>query len=219
MTPDPGRVEGLPIGLHPWIDLAEQQYRLIWESNPDEDGVEGALLSGVDNITVDDATGDLFVAEDGGDMDVCIITPEGAVARFARVAETPNGSEITGPCMSPDRTRLYFSSQRGTSPKGLNEIIPGCDKDAKIAQVESQVTYDDGTVGGLYAENLTAFPLEIAEAAFDYAIEGASCGTFTDDDGNVHVLTPVDDPGLGADAHRRKRGRRLASRRGCRVET
>ncbi len=71
------------------------------------------------------------------------------------------------------------------------------DKDAKIAQVESQVTYDDGTVGGLYAENLTAFPLEIAEAAFDYAIEGVSCGTFTDDDGNVHVLTPVDDPGLG----------------------
>ncbi|WP_421120946.1 alkaline phosphatase PhoX [Aquihabitans daechungensis] len=122
------------------IDLEEQQYRLIWESDPDEDGVEGAVLSGVDNITVDDATGDLFVAEDGGDMEVCIITPEGAVAPFARVAENPNGSEITGPCLSPDRTRLYFSSQRGTSPKGLDEIIPGTDKDAKIAGITYEVT-------------------------------------------------------------------------------
>ena len=122
------------------IDLAEQQYRLIWESNPDEDGVEGAVLSGVDNITVDDATGDLFVAEDGGDMELVIITPDGAVAPFLRAAENPNGSEITGPCLSPDRSRLYFSSQRESSPKGLDEIIPGCDKTAKIAGITYEIT-------------------------------------------------------------------------------
>jgi hypothetical protein len=122
------------------IDLAEQQYRLIWQSDPDEEGIEGAVLSGVDNITVDDGTGDLFVAEDGGNMEVVVITPGGAVAPFARIVENPNGSEITGPCMSPDRTRLYFSSQRGTSPKGLDEIIPGCDKDAKIAGVTYEIT-------------------------------------------------------------------------------
>jgi secreted PhoX family phosphatase len=30
------------------------------------------------------------------------------------------GSEITGPCFSPDGQRLYFSSQRGpTTPLGL----------------------------------------------------------------------------------------------------
>ena len=85
----------------------------------------------------------------------------------------------------------------GDNSSNICDVADFPDKDAKIAQVESQVLFDDGTVGGLYAENLTAFPLEIAEAAFDYAVEGVSCGTFTDDDGNVHVLTPVDDPGLG----------------------
>ena len=35
---------------------------------------------GVDNLTVDAGSGDLFVAEDGGNMEVVVITPEGDVA-------------------------------------------------------------------------------------------------------------------------------------------
>ncbi|WP_338778599.1 alkaline phosphatase PhoX [Streptomyces sp. DG1A-41] len=70
-------------------------------------------LTGVDNVT-GSASGDLFVAEDGGTMDICVITPADVVAPFLRV-DGQSGSEITGPAFSPDGTRLYFSSQRGTS--------------------------------------------------------------------------------------------------------
>ena len=68
------------------------------------------LLSGVDNI-VGASTGSLYVAEDGGDMQVVIIQKNGAVAPIAQVTGTVS-SEITGPAFSPDGTRLYFSSQR-----------------------------------------------------------------------------------------------------------
>jgi secreted PhoX family phosphatase len=72
-----------------------------------------APLTGVDNVT-GSASGDLFVAEDGGTMDICVITPDDVVAPFLRI-DGQSGSEITGPAFSPDGTRLYFSSQRGTS--------------------------------------------------------------------------------------------------------
>ncbi|MFC5287238.1 alkaline phosphatase PhoX [Actinokineospora guangxiensis] len=70
-------------------------------------------LTGVDNIT-GAANGDLFVAEDGGNLEICVITPAGVVAPFLRVGGQ-SGSEITGPAFSPAGDRLYFSSQRGTS--------------------------------------------------------------------------------------------------------
>jgi secreted PhoX family phosphatase len=99
------------------IDLAEQRYSLLW------DGLSADPLSGVDNVTVAAGSGDVFVAEDGGNMELVLITPEGDVVPFARVA-TPEhvGSEVTGPAFSPDGTRLYFSSQRGPTPGTLAEI-------------------------------------------------------------------------------------------------
>ncbi|TDT41141.1 WD40 repeat protein [Streptomyces sp. BK208] len=72
-----------------------------------------APLTGVDNVT-GTPSGDLFVAEDGGNMEICVITPDDVIAPFLRV-DGQSGSEITGPAFSPDGTRLYFSSQRGTS--------------------------------------------------------------------------------------------------------
>jgi secreted PhoX family phosphatase len=72
-----------------------------------------APLTGVDNITGSDS-GDLFIAEDGGNMEINIITPAGVVAPFLRLPGQ-SGSEITGPAFSPDGGRFYFSSQRGTS--------------------------------------------------------------------------------------------------------
>jgi hypothetical protein len=99
------------------IDIAAQRYSQLW------DGSSSDPLSGVDNITVAAASGDVFVAEDGGNMEVVLITPEGDVVPFARVAEPGHdGSEITGPVFSPDGTRLYFSSQRGPTPGTLSEI-------------------------------------------------------------------------------------------------
>ncbi|MEN8650546.1 alkaline phosphatase PhoX [Streptomyces sp. 21So2-11] len=72
-----------------------------------------APLTGVDNVT-GTSSGDLFVSEDGGNMEICVITPDDVVAPFLRI-EGQSGSEITGPAFSPDGLRLYFSSQRGTS--------------------------------------------------------------------------------------------------------
>ncbi|MFF8229967.1 alkaline phosphatase PhoX [Streptomyces caelestis] len=72
-----------------------------------------APLTGVDNVT-GSSSGDLFVAEDGGTMEICVITPTDVVAPFLRV-DGQSGSEITGPAFSPDGSRLYFSSRRGTT--------------------------------------------------------------------------------------------------------
>ncbi|MFC6887293.1 alkaline phosphatase PhoX [Actinomadura yumaensis] len=81
----------------------------------DDDLVTGgeAPLHGVDNLT-GAASGDLYVAEDGDDMEINVITPDGVVAPFLQVLGHDE-SEITGPAFSPDGRRLYFSSQRGES--------------------------------------------------------------------------------------------------------
>ena len=105
------------------IDLANQTYAVLYEANPDDVAAGTAVLSGVDNLTVDEGTGDIFVAEDGGNMEVVIITPDGEVAPFARIVDQDQ-SEITGPVFNPARDRLYFSSQRGPSPRTIVDINP-----------------------------------------------------------------------------------------------
>ncbi|SCG44157.1 alkaline phosphatase PhoX [Micromonospora halophytica] len=72
-----------------------------------------APLTGVDNIT-GSARGDLYVAEDGGNMEINMITPDGVVTPFLRI-NGQSSSEICGPAFAPDGSRFYFSSQRGTS--------------------------------------------------------------------------------------------------------
>ncbi|RSN47004.1 translocation protein TolB [Streptomyces sp. WAC 04229] len=92
-------------------DAAAQTVELAYDDSLVTSG--GAPLTGVDNVT-GSSSGDLFVAEDGGTMEICVITPNDVVAPFLRI-DGQSGSEITGPAFSPDGTRLYFSSQRGTS--------------------------------------------------------------------------------------------------------
>jgi secreted PhoX family phosphatase len=79
-----------------------------------------APLTGVDNIT-GAGSGDLYVAEDGGNMEINVITPDGVVAPFLRILGQ-SSSEITGPAFSPAGNRLYFSSQRGTSGQSSGGI-------------------------------------------------------------------------------------------------
>jgi secreted PhoX family phosphatase len=93
------------------LNLLNSTYELAYDDSLVSPGP--APLTGVDNIT-GSSSGDLFVAEDGGNMEICIITPNDVVAVFLRITGQ-SSSEITGPAFSPNGQRLYFSSQRGTS--------------------------------------------------------------------------------------------------------
>jgi len=84
---------------------------IIWDGNPSDSSRD--QLTAPDNLTVSADSGDLFVAEDGGNMEIVMITPDGVVAPFLRVDH--GGSEITGPVFNPAGDRLYFSSQRGNN--------------------------------------------------------------------------------------------------------
>lgn len=82
-------------------------------------------LTGVDNVMVSKASGDVFVAEDGGDLDIVMITPERTVARFLKLTGAQHTeSEITGPALDPFGRRLYFSSQRGFG-RGVTYEVSG----------------------------------------------------------------------------------------------
>ncbi|MFJ8544446.1 alkaline phosphatase PhoX [Streptomyces sp. NPDC093586] len=93
------------------LNLDSSTYELAYDDSLVTNGTPP--LTGVDNIT-GTTGGDLFVAEDGGSMDICVITREGVVAPFLRIIGQ-SSSEICGPAFSPDGRRLYFSSQRGTT--------------------------------------------------------------------------------------------------------
>lgn len=80
------------------------------------------ILSGVDNLTLSEF-GDVLVAEDGGDMHICVILPDRRVLPLLQAGDLQAGSEaqseITGPAFSPDGSRLYFSAQRS----GRNGVL------------------------------------------------------------------------------------------------
>jgi hypothetical protein len=85
------------------------------------------VLNGVDNIAAS-AAHDLYVAEDGGNLEVCVITPQLGVFPVVRMTGAQHGfdsgtpiplvSEVTGLAFSPDGNRLYFNSERG------NALVP-----------------------------------------------------------------------------------------------
>lgn len=88
------------------------------------------ILTDTDNIAVSPLSGDLFVCEDAGTFDICILTPEGELARFLNLSGVQHrksfvgdDSETTGPCFDPSGTRFYFSSQRAGIAGGTYEVI------------------------------------------------------------------------------------------------
>ncbi|MES2605675.1 MAG: alkaline phosphatase PhoX [Pseudomonadota bacterium] len=68
-------------------------------------------LSGVDNVTIT-ASGDVLVAEDGGDMQIVLLSANGAVIPLVQITGQDD-SEICGPAFDPTFQRFYFSSQTG----------------------------------------------------------------------------------------------------------
>ncbi len=106
--------------------LREQTITRIYSG----DDTPNAALNAVDNITVHKPTGHLFVAEDGGNMELCLVrerTNKKAVEVSAFLRFTgQDGSEVTGPAFSPDHSRLYLNSQRGFDGKtGITYEIRG----------------------------------------------------------------------------------------------
>jgi hypothetical protein len=98
------------------LDIASNRLDVIY----DDDNYLAPVLTGVDGITVGQ-DGSLYIAEDGGDLQIVTITPLGQVFPVAQL-QGHAASEITGVAFSPDGTRLYFSSQRGTSGRSADGV-------------------------------------------------------------------------------------------------
>lgn len=79
------------------------------------------------SVTVHERSGDILVAEDDVDLQLVLLadaTRRRVSAPFLQLVGH-GGSAITGTAFSPDGTRLYFSSQRGTDDEGLTFEVVG----------------------------------------------------------------------------------------------
>lgn len=90
-------------------DVAAEKLDVLYDAA----NADNPILTGVDNIT-GSCCGDLLVAEEGGNMEIVAIQPDGTVKALVRIAGH-SASEVTGPAFDPSGTRLYFSSQRGAA--------------------------------------------------------------------------------------------------------
>ena len=97
------------------LDLAQSRLTLYWEGPP---------IWGPDNLAFQAATGNLFVCEDGDDMEVVLVTPDGHADPFVRFVGH-DGSEVTGAAFDPTGTRLIVNSQRAPTPKTFDELFGG----------------------------------------------------------------------------------------------
>jgi secreted PhoX family phosphatase len=88
-------------------DVVSQQLTVVYDDSTSCNPV----LTGVDNVVVA-RSGDVYVCEDGGNMQLVVLAPDGSVSPFLEVTGQSD-SELTGPAFSPDGSRLYLSSQRG----------------------------------------------------------------------------------------------------------
>lgn len=158
------------------IETATDRYERIYDA---ASAGSDAPLSGVDNITVERGSGDLYVAEDHGpdegDLDVVLITPDREVSPFLTVAGQ-GGSELTGPAFSPDGKRLYFSSQRGgPTGQGITYEVSGPFRGVPDGDSASTVTTavagtdqtatGDGGSGGDGGDDFPVVPVAIGAGA------------------------------------------------------
>ena len=95
-----------------WIyDTASSSIDVLYDATQSDNPV----LQGVDNVTIT-AAGDVLVAEDGGDMQLVLLSFNGRPIPVLQVTGQDD-SEICGPAFDPSFQRLYFSSQTGPSNK------------------------------------------------------------------------------------------------------
>jgi len=104
------------------LDVPSQTMTVLY----DVESYADPVLEGVDGLAIL-PTGEIFVSEDGGDMQIVAITPGRQVVPILQVIDQPN-SELTGPAFNRHGNKLYFSSQRGkmgTSAGGITYEVSG----------------------------------------------------------------------------------------------
>ncbi len=107
------------------LDLVNDRISILHDAVARPD----TALTHVDNITVHPRSHHLFVAEDGGNVELCVVARGAGGDPPAIVPivqfEGHDGSEVAGPAFSPDGRSLYLSSQRGTDGAGLTVRVDG----------------------------------------------------------------------------------------------
>ncbi len=110
----------------------------VWAYDPDNDEMsivyrasgdgatgDGDVLTGVDNLWWDGPSATLLTAEDGGNMELVALGLDGSTVPILRV-EGHDGSEITGPTVSPNRKFMTLASQRGRKDSiGVTWLVEG----------------------------------------------------------------------------------------------
>jgi hypothetical protein len=100
-------------------DVRRQRLHVLYEAALDP----SRQLTGVDNVGAS-IGGDILVAEDGGNMELVLLTPTGVASPLLRVVGQDR-SELAGPAFDPHRgDHLYFSSQRGNGT-GITYEVSG----------------------------------------------------------------------------------------------
>jgi hypothetical protein len=90
----------------------------VWRYDPKNEFIDlfydaaldpGTLLTGGDNVA-SSRSGDLIVAEDPGNLELVLLTPDCVASPLVRLTGQTR-TELTGPAFDPLGRRLYFSSQ------------------------------------------------------------------------------------------------------------
>jgi len=119
------------------VDLVDGRHRVVW------DGMRRRRpLAGIGDLAVA-PFGDVFVAEDRGDMEVVLVGSDGSAQPFCRL--TGDGhrlSAITGPCFDPSGTRMYLSSLRGRGEALVRDMIPDLDWGDGVEGRHVGITYE-----------------------------------------------------------------------------
>ena len=100
-------------------DPRAETFEILYQANQDP----ARQITGVDNI-VASRSGDLVVAEDPGNLELVLLTPDCVASPLVRVTGQA-GTELAGPAFDPLGVCLYFSSQRAAGGNGLTYEVRG----------------------------------------------------------------------------------------------